>query len=108
MRFASKRVAHQAPNAEVHTTFNHLDAAVEVLKATTEKYTLLHCKFMCEQFAVGHLETEHRIKMSKEDLRTEMLSGFAKGWESVFLIAWATVETLALPLGDMKPPSSKD
>ena len=110
-RFASKRAAHSAPHAPVHTTFADLDEAIDTLKQLTEKYTRLVCAERRQA-----LESLHRagkptvypllIQMEKNfDLLEEMKRHkLSSGWDSIFLEAWATKETLSLPLGEMKPP----
>jgi hypothetical protein len=88
IEFANKRAAHHNAEAEVRVKFRQVDAAIDVLRELTEKYTLL-------------IWDENL----KRDLLSEMLlRKLPKGWDSIFLEPWATKETLALPLGEMEPP----
>jgi hypothetical protein len=87
IEFGSRRAAHNNPSVEVSTKFHDLDQAIHAIRATTEKLGLL-------------LYDEPR------DLSAEMMSRkLRRGWDSIFLEAWATEETLKLPLGEMVPPS---
>ncbi len=85
IHFASKRVAHRNPTMPVHTTFNDLDQAVDMVKNLTEKYLLL--------------VYDRNFDLLK-DMKEKKLT---KRWDEVFLIPWATPEILALPLGDIPP-----
>jgi len=114
-RFASKRAAHSAPHALVHTTFSDLDEAIDTLKKLTEKYTRLVCAERRQS-----LESLHRagkptvypwlVQMEKNfDLLEEMKRHkLSSGWDSIFLEAWATKETISLPLGETEPPRQAD
>ena len=84
--FASRRAAHSNPSAQVRTKFRDLDQAIDTIRMTTEKITLL-------------------LYDEPHDLFAEMLSRkISTGWDAIFLEPWATRETLALPLGEMEPP----
>lgn len=86
VHFASKRVAHRNHSQPVHTTFDDLDEAIECIKILTEKYLLL-------------------IYDRNYDLQEEMEQQRLKnGWDSIFLVQWATKEILAKPLGKIRPP----
>jgi hypothetical protein len=110
-RFASKRAAHSAPNVGVRTTFSDLDEAIDVLKILTEKYTLLVSSEKRERLKPLHRAGHPTIypilmQMEKHDLLEEMKSRkLRKGWDSIFLEAWAMPAIIALPLGDTPPPS---
>jgi hypothetical protein len=114
-QFASKRVAHLAPGAEVTTTFSDLDKAINALKKITEKYTLLVSAMGRERLERIHQSgapTAYpvfaRLEEHNPDLLEEMKTRkLPKGWDSIFLKAWATSETLALPVGEMAPPGSE-
>ena len=85
--FASRRAAHRNPFAQVRTKFRDLDQAIDAIRLTTEKFTLL-------------------LYDEPHDLFAEMLSRkILPGWDEIFLDPWATKEILALPLGMMEPPS---
>jgi len=109
-RFVNKRVAHSAPDCEVSTKFSDLDAAIDLLKELTEKYTLLFSSALRLSLEVAHragAPTDYLMlaQLGKRDLLDEMKSRkLPKGWDSVFLEPWATRETIALPLGEMSPP----
>lgn len=92
VHFASKRVAHQNHTQPVHTTFDDLDEAIDCIKLLAEKYLLL-------------------VYDRNYDLQEEMKQRkMKKGWDSIFLVPWATKEILAQPLGEIRPPRapSKD
>lgn len=111
--FASKRAAHSVPDAEVHTKFSDLDQAIDMLVQLTEKYTRLI--FVGQRRA---LEPLHRagqptiypqiVQMEKNiDLLQEMKRRkLPTGWDSIFLEAWATPETLESNLGEKPPPDN--
>ena len=76
-RFASKRVAHSVPSAEVKTTFSDLDEAIETLKKMAERYTRLLIADLEEQLAQAHrggLPTIYPwlAQMKERDLLQEM------------------------------------
>jgi len=84
--FASKRVAHNNPTAQVRTKFRDLDQAIDTVKDLAEKYLLL-------------------IYEERHDLLPEMITHkLPKGWDAIFLEPWATEEILAEKLGEMQPP----
>jgi hypothetical protein len=83
VHFADKRVAHMNPTVKIRTTFEDLDKSIETVKAITEKYLLI-------------------VREEKHDLCQEIKPH--RGWDNIFLEAWATPAILALPLGEMKPP----
>jgi hypothetical protein len=108
--FASKRIAHGAPNVSVHTTFFDLDDAIDTLKTVTEKYTrLLFSKRLRD------LEPLHRAGQPTDymyirqlsqhiDLFEEMKSRkLPKGWDEVFLEPWASRTDIQGALGEMPP-----
>ena len=87
-KFATKRVAHNNPSAQVHTRFRDLDQAIDIVKNLTEKYLLL-------------------IYEERHDLVQEMVTRkLPNGWDAIFLEPWATPDTLAEKLGEMEPPMS--
>ncbi len=95
-QFASKRAAHTVPDVEVHTTFSDLDDAIDVVKETTEKYTLLLA-------AEDHLSlVQNNLNLLEEMKRRKL----PHGWDSIFLEPWATPEIIARPLGESLPPRS--
>jgi hypothetical protein len=84
--FASKRVAHNNPSAEVPTKFRDLDQAIDTVKGLAEKYFLL-------------------IYEEREDLLRVMVARkLPKGWDAIFLEPWTTEDVLAEKLGEMEPP----
>jgi hypothetical protein len=109
--FASKRAAHSATDAEVHTKFSDLDQAIDMLVELTEKYTRL---ILVGQRRV--LEPLHRagqptmypqiVQMEKNvELLQEMKRRkLPEDWDSIFLEAWSTREILASHLGEKRPP----
>lgn len=111
VQFASKRVAHSVPDVPVSTTFFDLDDAIDTLKTITEKYTRL----LFEK-KLRKLEPLYRTGESTEYLYVRQLSEhidlleemkrrkLPKGWDEVFLEAWASREDIECPLGDMRPP----
>jgi hypothetical protein len=109
-RFASKRAAHSVAGAAASATFSDLDGAIDTLKEITEKYTLLVCsatqKFLEPAHRAGVPTVYALLDRVKDlDLLEEMKRGkLPKGWDSIFLEAWATEEILSLPLGEMGPP----
>jgi hypothetical protein len=111
VQFASKRVAHSVLDVPVSTTFFDLDAAIDTLKTITEKYTrLLFAK------KLGELEPLYRAGESTEYLYVRQLSEhidlleemkrrkLQKGWDEIFLEAWASRDDIECPLGEMRPP----
>lgn len=111
VHFASKRVAHSVPDVPVSTTFDDLDNAIETVKTITEKYTrLLFAKKLRE------LEPLHRAGHPTDYLYVRQLSEHGdlledmkrhklpKGWDEIFLEAWATREVIERPLGETSPP----
>lgn len=88
IEFANKRVAHHNAEAKVHVKLREVDAAINVLRDLTEKYTLLIWD-----------------EPPKRDLLSEMrLRKLPEGWDSIFLQPWATEQMLALRLGEEAPP----
>jgi hypothetical protein len=86
IQFANRRAAHNNPSSEVRAKFLHMDQAIDAIRLTTEKFTLL-------------------LYDEPTDLFAEMLSRkISPGWDAVFLESWASEKTLALPLGKMEPP----
>jgi hypothetical protein len=110
--FASKRAAHKVPNVEVSTKFSDLDEAIDMLKKLTEKYTLLVSSEKRERLKPLHRAGHPTIypilaQLEKLDLLEEMKSRkLRKGWDSIFLEAWATPAIIARPLGEMTPPTT--
>jgi hypothetical protein len=110
-RFASKRAAHSVPEVKIRATFSDLDEAIDVLKELAEKYTLLACSEMRELLEPGHRAGAPTVyplleRMENRDLLEEMKSRkLPEGWDSIFLEAWATPETVARRLGQMIPPA---
>jgi hypothetical protein len=111
VHFASKRVAHSVPDVPVSTTFFDLDDAIDTLKTITEKYTrLLFAKKLRELEPLDHAgeSTEYLyIRQLSEhvDLLEEMKRRkLQKGWDEIFLEAWASREDIECPLGEMAPP----
>jgi hypothetical protein len=111
VHFASKRVAHSAPDVPVSTTFLDLDDAIDTVRAVTEKYTrLLFTKRLRE------LEPLHRAGQPTDypyvrqlsnniDLLEEMKRRkLQDGWQEIFLETWASPEDIERPLGEMRPP----
>ncbi len=85
-QFASKRVAHNNPSAEVRTKFRDLDQAIDTVKELAEKYFLL-------------------IYEERGDLLRVMVERkLPKGWDAIFLEPWTTEDVLAEKLGEMEPP----
>jgi hypothetical protein len=109
--FASKRVAHSVPAAEVSTKFSDLDEAIDVLTKLTEKYTFFVLSMRMESLEAVHdagKSTEYRwlAQLKERDLLAEMKSAkLPEGWDSIFLEPWATPEIIAQSLGDMPPPT---
>jgi hypothetical protein len=109
-RFASKRAVHSVPDEPVSTTFSDLDAAIDVLKALAEKYTLLVCSAQRDALEPLHragLPTDYALlaRLEKRDLLEEMKTRkLPEGWDAIFLEPWATPEIIALPLGETPPP----
>jgi hypothetical protein len=85
-QFASKRVAHNNPSAEVRTKFRDLDQAIDTVKELAEKYFLL-------------------IYEERGDLLRVMVERkLPKGWDAIFLEPWTTEDVLVEKLGEMEPP----
>jgi hypothetical protein len=113
-RFASKRAAHSVPDAPVSVRFADLDEAIDTLKKITEKYVLLFCSARQEALEPAHRAGAPTIhawldQVKNRDLLEQMKRcKLPEGWDSIFLEAWATKETLSLPLGEMEPPRQAD
>jgi hypothetical protein len=105
-QFASKRVAHNSPDVQVRTTFSDLDAAIEAVKTLAERYVRIAYHEAVDKMGRSHPFSVLLARAASRDLRDEMKEHLPKGWDAIFLIPWATPETLALPLGEMKPPPS--
>lgn len=111
VHFASKRVAHSVPHVTVSTTFSDLDDAIDTLRQITEKYTKLACAKSLRELAPLHRAGEptiyswlaHRAKDLDllEEMKRDKLS---KGWDAIFLDAWASREDIERPLGETPPP----
>lgn len=112
--FASKRVAHSVPDVPVSTTFSDLDGAIDIVRGITEKYTLLVCAAGCLELEPLHragkptvypmlVQIEKNIDLLEEMKRRRL----TKGWDSIFLEAWATPEVIARPLGETPPPKRR-
>ncbi len=109
--FASKRVAHSVPTVQVSTKFSDLDEAIDVLTELTQKYSILACSVegdltgsypRAESPAMAPVLA--RMAEYNRDLSREMKSRLPREWDNIFLEPWASPETIALPLGDMRPP----
>jgi hypothetical protein len=114
VHFASKRVAHSAPDVQVKTTFSDLDHAIETVKTIAEKYTrLMFAKKLRELEPLHHAgqPTEYLYvrKLSEHvDLLEEMKRRkLSEGWEDIFLEAWASREVIERPLGETPPPRER-
>lgn len=112
--FASKRVAHSVPDAQVKTTFSDLDDAIETVKTIAEKYTrLLFTKKLRELEPLHHVGQQtdylHIRQLSEHvDLQEEMKRRkLSKGWDEIFLEAWASREIIEQPLGETPPPKER-
>jgi hypothetical protein len=111
-RFASKRVAHKVPGVPVRTRFSDLDESIEVLTTLTRKYSTLACsaegneaRAFLGTVSPGTAYAVAEMRKNNRDLRSDMKSSYLPtGWENIFLEPWSTPETLALSLGEMKPP----
>jgi hypothetical protein len=109
-RFVNKRIAHAVPDSVVGAEYRDLDRAIDEIVAIAEKFTFLQCTIRADQGSLVSGEAEILTRLGKRTIDAEMKLGMPKGWESVFLLSWATKEVIALPLCDMKPPlkSSSD
>jgi hypothetical protein len=104
--FASKRVAHNSPDIQVRTTFNDLDVAIEAVKTLAQRYVRITYHEAVDKIGRAHPFSDLLARAASRDLWDEMKEQLPKGWDAIFLIPWATPETLAQPLGEMKPPPS--
>jgi hypothetical protein len=110
--FASKRDVDGMPEAEVGSKFRNLDRAIDTVKKITEKYTLIVCRMEMRRLQVDKpsgwiLNYDFMDQLKERDLLDEMKRDkLQKGWDEIFLEPWATKKTLALPLGEMRPPRS--
>jgi hypothetical protein len=111
VHFASKRVAHSVPRVPVSTTFSDLDNAIDAIRRITEKYTKLICAKTLQELEPLHRDGKptiyswlaHRAKDLDllEEMKRHKLS---KGWDAIFLEAWASREEIERPLGETLPP----
>lgn len=111
VHFASKRVAHSVPDVQISTTFSDLDDAIETAKTITEKYTRLLLEKRLRELEPLHLAghpTDYlyvRQLSEQSDLLEEMKRRkLPRGWDNIFLEAWASPEVIELPLGETPPP----
>jgi hypothetical protein len=111
VHFASKRVAHSVPDVPVSTTFFELDDAIDTVRGITEKYTRLLFEKQLQELEplhrAGKLTMYSYVRQLSEhiDLLEEMKRRkLLKGWDSIFLEAWATPEVIERPLGETSPP----
>jgi hypothetical protein len=107
-RFASKRIAHHVPDDPVATTFDELDSAIESITDIGERCTRAYLLFRLDQVAVGSYLAKMLEREAARNLDAEMKTRLPLGWERVFLIPWASEETISHSLGDRKPPESVD
>jgi hypothetical protein len=114
VHFASKRVAHSVPDVPVSTTFSDLDDAIDTVTRITEKYTRIVCSKTLQELEPLHragkptlylwlLERAKNLDLLEEMKRRKL----PKGWESIFLEAWATPEVIERPLGETPPPKRR-
>jgi hypothetical protein len=105
-RFASKRIAHHVPDDPVKATFDELDSAIEAITEIAERCTRVYLLFRLDQVAVGSYLAKMLEREAARNLDAEMKTRLPLGWERVFLIPWASEETISQSLGDLKPPQS--
>lgn len=114
VQFASKRVAHSVPDAPVSTTFFDLDDAIDTVRRITEKYTRVLFEKKLQELEPLHragkstmytyvLQLSEHIDLLEEMKRRKL----PKGWDSIFLEAWATREVIERPLGETSPPRQR-
>jgi hypothetical protein len=114
VQFASKRVAHSVPDVPVTTTFFDLDDTIDTVRRITEKYTRLLFEKQLQELEPLHrtgkvtMYTYIRQLSEHIDLLEEMnRRKLPKGWDSIFLEAWATCEIIERPLGETPPPRQR-
>ena len=114
VHFASKRVAHSVPDMQVKITFSDVDDAIETVKTIAETYIrLLFAKKLRELEPLHHAGQPtgylHVRQLSKHvDLLEEMKRRkLPKGWDEIFLEAWASPEVIERPHGETPPPIEK-
>jgi hypothetical protein len=115
VQFASKRVAHSVPDAPVSATFFDLDDAIDTVRRITEKYIRLLFEKKLQELEPLHragkptmytyvLQLSEHIDLLEEMKRRKL----PKGWDSIFLEAWASREVIDRPLGETPPPKQRD
>jgi hypothetical protein len=107
-KFASKRIAHFAPEVAARATFDELDSAIEVVSEIAEASTRAYMMRKLDYASTSGYETRMLELEIMRNLDAEMKTRLPRDWNRVFVSAWATEEVIALPLGDMKPPKSMD
>ena len=106
VHFASKRVAHSVPDVPVGATFFDLDDAIDTVRTITEKYTRLLFEKRLRELERQPTDSLYVRQLSEHiDLLEEMKRRkLSKGWDEIFLEAWASREDIERPLGEMRPP----